>query len=41
LEPLRGVELNEESIAKALPYPIDDVIMNLETKDFINMLIKP
>ena len=41
LEPLRGVELNEESIAKALPYPIDDVIMNLETKAFINMLIKP
>ena len=41
LEPLRGVELNEESIANALPYPIDDVIMNLETKDFINMLIKP
>jgi lipoic acid synthetase/lipoate-protein ligase A len=40
LNPLRNVPYNRESVIKALPKRVDDLIMNLDKKDLINMIFK-
>ena len=37
---LRNVPFNRESVIKALPERVDDLIMNLDKKDLINMIFK-
>ena len=40
LNPLRNVPYNRDSVIKALPERVDDLIMNLDKKDLINMIFK-
>ena len=40
LNPLRNVPYQRESVIKALPDRVDDLIMNLDKKDLINMIFK-
>ena len=41
LKPLRGVALSRESLEKALPERLDDIILNLQREDFIGLILKP
>lgn len=40
LNPLRNVPYYRDSVIKALPERVDDLIMNLDKKDLINMIFK-
>lgn len=40
LRPLRNVPYNEASVRAALPPRLDDLILHLETNDFINLIFK-
>lgn len=40
LRPLHNVPFNEKSVREALPARIDDLILHLDTNDFINMIFK-
>ena len=41
LKPLRGAALSRESLEKALPERLDDIILNLQREDFIGLILKP
>ena len=41
LKPLKNICLSEDAIAAALPGTVDDIIMNLTKKDFIELITKP
>ena len=37
--PLRNVELSRESIVRALPARVDDLIFNLSKEDLVNLIL--
>ncbi len=41
LKPLRGAALSRESLEKALPERLDDIILNLKREEFIGLILKP
>lgn len=38
IQPLKGKQLNPESLAAALPDRLDDIILNLKKEDFIRLI---